>query len=133
MDKVTFFVAGLLALTMSNATKANDVKIVAAEFRGGGVMWSVNVTLKHNDTGWDHYADNWRVVDGDGKVLGDRVLFHPHVNEQPFTRSLTGVTIPEGVKTVYIEAHDKKHGWTAKRLTIDLSKVSKRRLRVEAK
>ena len=33
----------------------------------------------------------------DGKVLGYRKLHHPHENEQPFTRSLSGVEIPDEV------------------------------------
>jgi len=46
-----------------------------------------DVTLSHADTGWEDYADGWRVELEDGTVLGTRVLGHPHVNEQPFTRS----------------------------------------------
>ena len=50
--------------------------------------------MEHPDTGWDHYADGWEVLDADGNRLGFRELMHPHVNEQPFTRSLRGVVIP---------------------------------------
>ena len=56
----------------------------------------VSVTLSHPDTGWDHYADGWEVLDAAGNSLGLRTLLHPHVTEQPFTRSLSGVTVPEG-------------------------------------
>lgn len=123
----------ILAMTVFNTGYADDVKILAADFHSSGDgRWSVNVTLKHGDTGWDHYADNWRVVDGEGNMLGDRVLYHPHVDEQPFTRSLGGVNVPEGITTVYIEAHDKVHGWTPNRLKVDLSKATGGRLRVEA-
>ena len=125
--------AGILATTGLSRAYAGDVKILDAEFHSsGGSRWSVNVTLKHGDTGWDHYADNWRVVDGEGNVLGDRVLYHPHVNEQPFTRSLGDVTVAEGITTVFIEAHDKVHGWTPNRLKVDLNKATGGRLRVEA-
>jgi len=86
-----------------------DVLAVAAHRSGGG--WSFDVTVRHADTGWDHYADAWRVVGPDGTVFGTRTLFHPHVGEQPFTRSLSGVAIPEAVTTVTVEAHDKVHGW----------------------
>lgn len=114
----------LIVLALFQPTHANEVEILAADFRpGSDNHWSVNVTLKHGDTGWDHYADNWRVVDVDGKILGDRVLYHPHVNEQPFTRSLNQVKIPKETGFVYIEAHDKLHGWTSKRLKIDLNKL----------
>ena len=127
-------VAFLLALAAFNTAYANDVKILAADFQSNdGNPWSVNVTLQHADTGWDHFADNWRVVDSEGNVLGDRVLYHPHVDEQPFTRGLSDVKVPEGITTVYIEAHDKVHGWTPNRLKVDLNKANGGRLVLEAK
>ena len=125
--------AGLLILLFINTVYANDVKIIAAEFHSNeGNRWSVDVTLEHGDTGWDHYADNWRIVDDKGNILGNRVLYHPHVDEQPFTRSLSGVKVPEGTAIVYVEAHDKVHGWTPDRLEVDLNKVSRGRVRVNA-
>ena len=75
----------------------------------GGEKYRISVTLKHADTGWDHYANAWLVFDEDGNLLGERVLHHPHVNEQPFTRSLT-VSIPAGVKNIIIKAKDSVHG-----------------------
>lgn len=73
--------------------------------------WRFDVTISHEDTGWNHYADAWRVLDMDGKELGIRQLAHPHMHEQPFTRSLSGVRIPEGVDHVQIQARDKPGGW----------------------
>ena len=49
----------------------------------------------------------------DGTELGYRKLLHPHVNEQPFTRSLGGVSVPDGMTEVVIRAHDSVHGWGA--------------------
>lgn len=71
-----------------------------------------SVTLSHPDTGWDHYADGWEVLDADGNSLGVRVLAHPHVTEQPFTRSLSGVQIPEGATVVYVRARCNVDGWS---------------------
>jgi hypothetical protein len=134
LNKTNVMVASLLALAAFNTAYANDVKILAADFQSNdGNRWSVNVTLQHADTGWDHFADNWRVVDSQGNVLGDRVLYHPHVDEQPFTRGLSDVKVPEGITTVYIEAHDKVHGWTPNRLKVDLNKANGGRLVLEAK
>lgn len=99
---------------------ADDVEIVHARFRASGGDWSVDVTLRHADTGWDHYADAWRIVAVDGSVLGTRTLYHPHENEQPFTRSLGGVKIPAGATRVFVEAHDKVHGWSPQRVEVDL-------------
>ena len=69
-----------------------------------GQNTAFSVTLAHPDTGWDHFADAWRVELADGTVLGERVLVHPHEAEQPFTRSLSGVAIPEGVGQVFIRS-----------------------------
>ncbi|WP_420861167.1 hypothetical protein [Algirhabdus cladophorae] len=71
-----------------------------------------DVTLKHPDTGWDHYADGWEVQTWDGTVLGYRKLHHPHVNEQPFTRSLGGVSLPEGTTEVRVRSHCNDTGWS---------------------
>ena len=57
----------------------------------------------------------------DGKrIFGERVLFHPHVNEQPFTRSLQFVVIPNDVKRVLVRAHDREHGWSPNEYTVEL-------------
>lgn len=119
-------------MCMHNTAYSGDVDILAAEFQHrGDNHWSVKVTLEHDDQGWNHYADKWRVVDGKGKVIGNRVLHHPHVDEQPFTRSLDDITIANATSIVYIEAHDKVHGWTRKRLKIDLRNSTNGRLIVE--
>jgi hypothetical protein len=133
-DKASLLAAAFLMLAANGTAIADEVKILAADFRNTGAnRWSVSVTLRHADTGWDHYTDNWRVVDGEGQILGDRVLLHPHVDEQPFTRSLGNVKVPAGITTVYIEAHDKVHGWTGNRLTVKLTEARNGRLQVEAK
>jgi len=75
--------------------------------------FTFNVTIRHSDTGWEDYADSWRIKDMDGNILGQRALAHPHVNEQPLTRSLSGVRIPDGVDRVLIEAHDTVNGWAS--------------------
>lgn len=81
---------------------------------------SFHVTVKHADTGWDHYADQWQVIAEDGTVLGTRTLYHPHVDEQPFTRSLSGVKIPQGTQTVTIRARDSVHGFGGKEQQVDI-------------
>ncbi|MCI2400729.1 hypothetical protein [Aliiroseovarius subalbicans] len=73
---------------------------------------TISVTLRHPDTGWDHYADGWEVLMPDGTSLGLRVLAHPHVAEQPFTRSLGGLSVPEGVKVLHIRARCSRDGWS---------------------
>ena len=72
----------------------------------------VSVTLNHSDTGWDPYADGWEVLDADRNPLGIRELAHPHVTEMPFTRSLSGVEIPEGATVIFVRARCNVDGWS---------------------
>lgn len=111
----------LLAL-LATPGLAGEVEIPAAEARASGGTWSFDVTLRHADTGWEHYADAWRVVGPDGTIYGTRTLVHPHVDEQPFTRSLSGVEIPAGVTQVSIEAHDNVHGWSRQMRLVELAR-----------
>ncbi|MFV1984232.1 MAG: hypothetical protein ACC657_11880 [Thiohalomonadales bacterium] len=110
----------LILLTSSNSLYASEVSIEKAVFRLNGSSWSVDVTLKHKDTGWNHYADAWRIVDAKGIEIAKRILHHPHVNEQPFTRSLSSVKIPDKTKIIFIQAHDTGQKWSSKKLEIDL-------------
>lgn len=86
-----------------------DVEKVAVSRDDDGTF-RFDVTVKHADGGWDHYANRWQVVAPNGRVLATRVLAHPHVNEQPFTRSLSGINIPEGTFEVIVRAGDNVHG-----------------------
>lgn len=120
LKKQLGWIVGVCLLpTLSFAGDVNIVDVKASKGSGG---WSFDVTLEHEDTGWDHYADAWRVIGIDDKVYGTRTLFHPHETEQPFTRSLSGVKIPDNVDTVYIEAHDKVHGWSPDKFKLKLPK-----------
>lgn len=96
-----------------------DVEGVKASKRGDGT-WKFDVTVRHGDTGWDHYANRWDVVAPDGTILGTRTLHHPHENEQPFTRSLSGVKVPKGMNQVIIRANDSVHGTGGREFTVDL-------------
>jgi hypothetical protein len=82
--------------------------------------WRFEVTISHPDTGWDHYADGWRVLDMAGNELGMRTLAHPHVEEQPFTRSLSGVQIPPGTTQVQVQARETPDGWNPATTTVAL-------------
>ncbi|MFK8075091.1 MAG: hypothetical protein AB8B84_00800 [Granulosicoccus sp.] len=93
-----------------NYVHAGEADVLNATIKHlGGDRYRIDTTVKHDDAGWDHYADRWDVLDTDGNVLDSRVLAHPHDNEQPFTRSLT-LSIPAGMTTVIIRANDSVHG-----------------------
>ncbi|CCQ73721.1 hypothetical protein [Magnetospira sp. QH-2] len=102
---------GICIGLLASGSQAGEVRVVDADVvRSGDGSYRFDVTLRHGDEGWDHYANQWQIVAPDGQVLGTRTLLHPHVNEQPFTRSLGGVRIPPGVDHVDVMARDSKHG-----------------------
>jgi len=104
------------------SARAGEVEIVSAKATGSAGTWTFAVTLRHDDTGWDHYADLWQIFTPDGELLGERVLLHPHVDEQPFTRSQSGITIPEGVSQVIIRARDTVHGVASQEYKLNLDR-----------
>lgn len=110
---------------------ANDVEIIEVVLSKQAGTWRADVTLKHADTGWKHYADGWRLVDDKGNEIGKRTLYHPHVNEQPFTRSLSGFHIPKNMKVIFVEAHDLKHGWSPGKVKIDMGKDAGDRYQIQ--
>jgi hypothetical protein len=104
-----------------------DVEFVRATQEAGGT-WRFDVTVRHPDSGWEDYADGWDVVTPEGQVLkaneGDpftRLLLHPHENEQPFTRSQSGIAVPDGVSRVTIRAHDMVDGFGGQEIEVDLT------------
>ena len=112
----------MTCLTFIISTYANEVEVVNVKAsQEKDKTWDFDVTLKHADAGWDHYANEWQVINADNKILGTRTLYHPHVNEQPFTRSLSGVKIPQGTKSVRVIAKDTVHGLSHKAAEINLA------------
>ncbi|MBL1437739.1 MAG: hypothetical protein COB08_016235 [Rhodobacteraceae bacterium] len=110
----------LIATLTASVSLASDVEIVNVQAAQSGGIWQFDVTLRHADSGWEHYADGWEVLALNGTSLGMRVLAHPHVNEQPFTRSLGGIVIPDGTTEVIIRARDNVDGWTVETYTFNL-------------
>lgn len=85
----------------------------------GGGTFTFAATILSADTGWDKYADLWTVA-ADGSVLGERVLAHPHETEQPFTRSLSSVSVPESVRVIVIAARDSVEGFCGETFELEM-------------
>lgn len=112
--------ASAMAL-LAGAALAGMADVVGVKVaKSGERVYRFDVTVRHGDAGWDHYADRWEVRDADGNVLGVRELAHPHEDEQPFTRSLSGVAIPAGIGEVQVRAHDKVHGYGGKAMSVEV-------------
>ena len=119
---LSLLVGSIVATAIAAPVWAGEVDVTDVKVRKtGDNTYRFDVTLLHADTGWDHYANKWEVVAPDGTVLGTRVLAHPHVDEQPFTRSLGGVEIPAGVDQVTIRGGDSVHALGGKEMTVKLN------------
>ena len=115
------FVVFLLGLpSFAFAGEADVLQVIMSEGMDG--TFNLDVTVRHADSGWDHYANWWQVVTEDGKELGRRVLVHPHVGEQPFTRELYDLKVPKGVSVVIVEAHDMIHEYGGKVVRVDMTR-----------
>jgi len=115
-----YTIIALLLGLQPGLLSAGGVEIISAIANAAGNgRYHIQVTLRHTDSGWEHYANAWRVLAPDGSILGERRLLHPHVDEQPFTRGLT-ITIPDEVTEVEIEAQDSRHGIGRQRFRIRL-------------
>lgn len=111
----------LFVLFFSSVPCAGEADVLDVKIqRTGAGIFTFTVTVRHDDEGWDHYASQWEVLGPGDVVMGTRVLYHPPVGEQPFTRSLPGVQIPEGVSEVTIRARDSVHGFGGKELQVQL-------------
>lgn len=115
--------AGLLLWLLDGPAPAGEADVIDVQ-----VQWlsaqagRFSVTVKHADSGWEHYADRWEILTPDGRLLAVRTLYHPHVDEQPFTRSLSPVKIPAGLDRVLVRAHDKVHGYGGRTATVRLQR-----------
>lgn len=112
-----FLVPPLLA---PQADEADVVAVRAYPLENG--TWRFDVTVSHADEGWNHYASGWEILGPDGRSIAQRVLRHPHVEGNPFTRSLPAVRIPAGIEEVTVRAQDKVHGYGGTERMVDLTK-----------
>ena len=115
----TFLILFLLLLQTSSYANKADVLSVKYHCNTNRIC-NFDVTIKHEDKGWKHYADAYEILTPDGKMIAKRVLYHPHVQEQPFTRNISDVAIPKEINRVIIRAHDSKHGYGGKEILLDL-------------
>jgi hypothetical protein len=95
--------------------------VVAVKVRASGPnLFDFDVTISSAYDTPRRYADGFRVYTIANEVLGERKLLHDHQNEQPFTRDLYAVKIPQEVKTVLVQARDQKFGYGGKVVEVRL-------------
>lgn len=115
----------ILGCTVLTAAAASSHEYCAHVVDGRAQQLQTNdfevfATVRSNETGWDKYADEWRIQDENGTILGIRSLAHPHVTEQPFTRSLRNVNIPPSVQVLNLTARDSVWGYCGDAFLLEL-------------
>lgn len=95
-----------------------DIVDVAVEREGDTYSFSVTVSSPYDTP--ERYADGWRLTGPDGTVYGEHTLAHDHADEQPFTRTQSGVEIPDEVDEVTVEGRDSEHGYGGTTVTVPL-------------
>lgn len=98
-----------------------DVLAATAE-RGPDGSWTFSATLSSPYDTPERYADAWRVLGPDGEVYGIRELAHDHAGEQPFTRSQSGIIIPDDVTRVTVQGRDQVSGWGGASIEVELER-----------
>ena len=118
---ITHTAVVLLALASVPALAGEADVIGAVAHRTAPGVYDLDVTIRSRDTGWDRYADRIEVLAPDGKVLATRVLEHPHEDEQPFTRDVPQVQVPNGINAISIRARFKPVGYDGDVFKLPLS------------
>ena len=102
---------------------ANEVDVISVKARPlPDGTWRFDVTIKHEDEGWGHYANGWEVIGPEGNLIASRPLRHPHVGQTSFTRSKIGFSIPPELKWVTVRGHDKIHAYGGLEQKVDLAR-----------
>lgn len=95
--------------------------VIDAEATQSDSGWSFAVTISSPYDSPDRYADGWRILGPDDTEYGFRLLTHDHASEQPFTRTLDDVEVPEDVRTVTIQGRDQEFGFGGATFELTLS------------
>ena len=109
------------------APDADITNVYARQEKNG--TWTFHVSVRHPDRSYDDFADGWDLVTGAGQVLKveshhrfTKVVRRPHLKEQPFTRTVKGVVIPESVEKLKVRAHDSRAGFGGKEVLVHLNR-----------
>lgn len=109
-----FFVFSCLLILCSSLMAQNrvDARVTEVGVAGKPGNYRFTVTVKSPDKGCVQYADWWEVISDNGtQLLNRRILMHSHVNEQPFSRSGSGVNIKPTDKVI-VRVHMNTTGYS---------------------
>ena len=110
----------LAAALVAMPLVADEPRIRDATACKSGMSWRVDVTLEHPDSGWDHYADGWEVLDADGNRLGYRGCITRMSTSSPLPARSPISTCPTARAKIHIRAHCSVDGWGEETFRIDI-------------
>ena len=124
-EAMTRFRAVVVALSLTCASPlvmAGAANVIAAMARqGADGTWSFEVTMRCDDRGAAYFCDRFEVLTPTARVVGVCRLLHDHTDEQPFTREVQGVSMPDdSPRRVQIRGHHNVRGFDGATLTLDL-------------
>lgn len=122
---ISLFTSSVFATEIKTDSFSTSLDFAQVEFvqakQSADKSWCFSARVRHQDEGWDHFANVWTIHDLKGNKLGERVLLHPHDTEQPFTRSLCQIVIPEQISKVVVSAECNLHGAGGQVVVVDLT------------
>jgi hypothetical protein len=97
----------------SDSTSIFDFNAQVTEVSSSGEPnnYTINTTISSPDKGCEQYADWWEIIDLEGNLIFRRILAHSHVNEQPFTRSGSNISL-ESDTEIFIRVHMNTTGYS---------------------
>jgi len=84
--------------------------IVAVEVTGSAGAYDFTVVIASDDTGCDLYVDWWEIVEVSGTLVQREVQAGPHIDDQPFTDTATGVDVADDA-LLLVRAHLSSEGY----------------------
>ena len=115
--------ATLVARQASNGVPT-EAEVINVLVSGEERAYSFSVTVSSPDTGCEEYVDWWEVVTPDGAIVYRHTLLHSHVDEQPFTVSVSDVAIEPGMTEVVVSGHDSINGWCGLTIRADVPEIA---------
>ena len=103
MRKLLLIFLAALFIGAVSGLNLSEANVVDVEKEGD----RFSVTMIHDDSSENGYANWWQIEDTEGNMLGRRELLHPH-GTRNFTRSKSVQTDED---KLVVRAHDQTHGY----------------------
>lgn len=125
--KPTLFAVVLALLLGVSGAQYNCCDVIALEAEPGADGWVISPYMLslYEITTTEHFCNRVEILsvlpNGTSVLLGKRDIENPHPREQPFTRSVGSVVLPEGTDTITAKARDSKYGFCGRSLNLTIS------------